>query len=120
MLDRVYSGWVLRKDTFSAEDIRVFKQAMGQPGCLTAAINYYRGLFRDPRRIPRLRNYPRIRVRTRIVWAENDRALTNGLTHDLAPYFSVPPEVRYVPRCSHWVQQEQPDRVNHYLEEFLF
>ena len=120
MLDRVYSGWVLRKDTFSAEDIRLFKEAMGRPGCLTAAINYYRGLTRNPRRIERLRHYPRIGVPTRVIWAENDRALTNELTHDLDPYFSVPPEIRYIPRCSHWVQQEQPDRVNRLLGEFLF
>jgi len=120
MLDRVYSGWVLRKDTFSDEDIRRFKEAMGQPGCLTAAIHYYRGLFRNPSRFSRLRAYPRIGVRTRIIWAENDRALTNELTHDLEPYFTVQPEIRYIPRCSHWVQQEQPERVNRLLGEFLF
>ncbi len=120
MLERVYSGWVLRKDTFSEEDIRLFKEAMGQPGCLKAAINYYRGLFRNPGRFRRLREYPRIQVPTQIIWAENDRALTNELTRELDPYFTVPPEIRYVPRCSHWVQQEQPDRVNQYLEEFLF
>lgn len=120
MLDRVYSGWVLRKDTFSKEDIARFKEAMGQPGCLTAAVNYYRAVFRDPEALGRLKAYPRIQAPTRIIWAEDDRALTNELTHDLSDYFATPPEIRYIPRCSHWVQQEQPDRVNEYLEEFLF
>jgi pimeloyl-ACP methyl ester carboxylesterase len=27
--------------------------------------------------------------------------------------------IRYIPRCSHWVQQEQPLLVNRYLDEFL-
>jgi epoxide hydrolase 4 len=120
MLDKVFKGWVYRKESFSPEDVRQFKEAMGQPGCLTAAINYYRGLFRDPKSVARLKNYPKIQVPTQIIWAENDRALTNELTHDLDAYFTVPPEIRYVPRCSHWVQQEQPETVNRYLEEFLF
>jgi pimeloyl-ACP methyl ester carboxylesterase len=119
-LDRIYSGWVLRKDTFSAEDMRLFKEAMAKPGCLTAALNYYRSLFRNPRRLLRMKDYPKISVPTRIIWAENDRALTNELTHDLEPFFSIPPEIRYISQCSHWVQQEQPDRVNQLLEEFLF
>jgi len=120
MLDRLYTGWVLRKDAFSQEDIRRFKEAMGQPGCLTAAINYYRGLFRCPGNLRRLRAHPRIGVPTLVIWAENDRALTNELTHGLSGHFVNPPLVRYIPRCSHWVQQEQPDRVNECLEEFLF
>jgi pimeloyl-ACP methyl ester carboxylesterase len=120
MLDKVFRGWVHRKEAFSAEDIREFKKAMGRPGCLTAAINYYRGLFRDPSALARLKNYPKIQVPTQIIWAEHDRALTNELTHDLGPYFTVPPQIRYVPGCSHWVQQEQPETVNRFLEEFLF
>lgn len=27
--------------------------------------------------------------------------------------------VKYVPNCSHWAQQEQPELVNRYLLEFL-
>jgi pimeloyl-ACP methyl ester carboxylesterase len=27
--------------------------------------------------------------------------------------------IRYIPDCSHWVQQEQPDLVNEYLLEFF-
>lgn len=120
MLDRVFRGWVFRKGTFSDEDIRLFKEAMGQPGCLTAAINYYRGLFRNPSALKRLKNYPRIDVPTLIIWAEEDRALTKDLTLNLEPYFTEPPLLRTIPRCSHWVQQEQPDEVNRLLEEFLF
>ena len=119
MLDKAFSGWAIRKEAFSTEDLRKFKEAMNQPGCLTAAINYYRGLFRDPSGIRRLREFPKISVPTQIIWADRDRALTNELTHDLEPYFTVEPEIRYVPRCSHWVQQEQPEIVNRFLEEFL-
>jgi pimeloyl-ACP methyl ester carboxylesterase len=119
-LENMYRGMALREDTFSDEDIRLFKEAIGQPGCLTAAVNYYRGLFRDPSGKKRGKNYPKISVPTQIIWAENDLALTNELTVDLDEYFTGGLEVRYVPNCSHWVQQEQPEQVNEYLKEFLF
>ena len=119
-LERIFSRWVYRKESFTPEDIRKFKQAMGQPGCLTAAINYYRGLFRDPSALRRLRNYPKIEAPTLIIWGENDRALSRELIEGLDPYFTTPPQIRTIPRCSHWVQQEQPERVNELLGEFLF
>ena len=28
-------------------------------------------------------------------------------------------QIRYIPNCSHWVQQEQPELVNKYMREFL-
>jgi len=34
-------------------------------------------------------------------------------------YFTDRFEVKYIPRCSHWVQQEQPELVNQYMLEFL-
>ncbi len=119
MLEEIFRGWVLRKDTFSDDDIRKFKEAMDQPGCLTSAINYYRGLLRDPKALNRLKNYPRIEVPTLIIWAENDQALTNALAHNLERYFNAPLEIKFIPECSHWVQQEQPDKVNEYLGQFL-
>jgi pimeloyl-ACP methyl ester carboxylesterase len=37
----------------------------------------------------------------------------------MEPLFRGSFEVRYIPNCSHWVQQEQPERVNELLLEFL-
>ena len=118
-IERVFTGWAHRKETFSKDDIRKFKDAIGRPGSLTAAINYYRALFRDASGLKRVRNFPKIKVPTLLIWAENDRALTKNLTYNLEPYFEAPLEIRYIPDCSHWVQQEQPDVVNKYLGEFL-
>lgn len=120
MIEKAFSGWAIRKEAFTVEDLRRFKEAMSRPGCLTAAINYYRTLFRDPAGFRRLKDFPKISVPTQIIWADRDRALTNELTHDLGAYFTGKPEIRYVSQCSHWVQQEQPETVNRLLEEFLF
>ncbi len=118
-IGRVFAGWAHRKDTFSAEDIRKFKDAIGRPGSLTAAISYYRALFRDRNGLKRVKNFPKIKVPTLLIWAENDKALTKNLTYKLDQYFEAPLEIRYIPDCSHWVQQEQPELVNKYMGEFL-
>ena len=31
----------------------------------------------------------------------------------------APLEIRYIPDCSHWVQQERPAEVNRFMQEWL-
>lgn len=53
-----------------------------------------------------------------LIWAENDKALGKELTFGLEPYFEDI-QIRYIPNCIHWVQQEQPLLVKRFLDEFL-
>jgi len=92
--------------------------ALAQPGALTAAINYYRALFRQG--APGLFHGTGMLVQlpTLMIWGEEDTALGKELTYGTEQF--VPDlRIRYIPRCSHWVQQEQPDLVNQYMLEFL-
>ena len=41
-LDRVFKESLVRKGAFSETDIEVYKEALRQPGTVTAAVNYYR------------------------------------------------------------------------------
>ena len=66
-----------------------------------------------------LTGFPKIKSPTLLIWAENDRALGKELTYGLERYFSDDLTIRYIPNCSHWVQQEQPLLVNELLDEFL-
>ena len=42
LLDKMFKDSVGRKGTFSDADIELYKEALAQPGALTAALNYYR------------------------------------------------------------------------------
>ncbi len=129
-IEKAFRGWAIDKSAFTDEDIERYKQA-AQPGALTGGINYYRAAFRQGAR-DQLRalkkgtgdvgaGLPLIRVPTMLIWAEEDRALGRELTEDMERYFEPGTifERRYVPACSHWVQQEQPGLVNGYLREFF-
>jgi pimeloyl-ACP methyl ester carboxylesterase len=119
MIKRVLRGWTINKDAFSDDDLARFVDAAGKRGALTGGINYYRAMLHrtNPFKMPT--DYPRITSPTMLIWAENDGALGKELTYGLDRYCAGETVIRYIPRCSHWVQQEQPLLVNRYLDEFL-
>jgi pimeloyl-ACP methyl ester carboxylesterase len=104
---------------FPAPVTEVYRQNAAQPGALTAMINYYRALVRGggARRQHAL-GYPVIDVPTLLIWGEDDIALTKETTYGTDEWVSDL-TIRYLPRVSHWVQQEAPDAVNAMLSAFL-
>ena len=120
MAERMFRGMAVRKDTFSDEDIRQFRESWLKPGALTGMVNYYRATFRNVAAMRELdRSEVRIAAPTLLIWAEDDVALGKELTYGMEPLFSGPFRTHYVPGCSHWVNEEQPDLVNRLLLEFL-
>lgn len=108
----------IRKKTFSREDFKQYLQAIAKPGAFTAALNYYRAAFsKDPGESKR--EYNKIATPTLVIWGEDDQALGKELTEGMEPLFSGPFQIHFIPQCSHWVQEEQPDQVNRLLLEFL-
>lgn len=93
------------------------------PDAARAAVDYYRqairGLFTPSGARRLLQHYPRIRAPFRLVWAEEDIALGKELTVDLEPYFTQPPDVRYLPGVGHFAPLEAPDAVASLLLEHL-
>jgi pimeloyl-ACP methyl ester carboxylesterase len=130
----------VRQDALTEEDLRYLRDAASQPGALRAAINYYRAALRAPdaqaawpkwlRRFvhgdreiagirDRLEDWPKITAPTLLIWGEADIALGKELTLGLEPLVTAPLEIKYIPLCGHFVQQEQATVVNGYLLDFL-
>ncbi|MGL5083230.1 MAG: alpha/beta fold hydrolase [Microcoleaceae cyanobacterium] len=106
------------KSAFTQADLDAFKDAAAKRGALTAMVNYYRNIFQgflDPNSSEK---WGLLRVPTLMIWGENDTALGQELTYDTNKYVKDF-QVRYIPNCSHWVQQECPKLVNQYMWEFL-
>jgi len=119
---RFFRAWALGSATspgaFTAQDIDRYVEAWSQPGAATATINYYRAVFRQSPR----RNEARIRVvqaPTLVIWGERDRYLGRELAHpDPADVANLERVVR-LSDASHWVQHDEPERVNQLLTEFF-
>lgn len=116
-LSRVLRSDPVRPDAFSEADIARYKQALARSGAMTAAINYYRALFRrDPFALRR--QMRPIEAPTLLIWGERDRYLGLNLIEGLEPWV---PNIRIerIPAASHWVQMDAPERVNHLITDFL-
>lgn len=103
------------KIAFTQADIEAYKNAAAKRGALTAMVNYYRNAFEQGML---KQDWGILEVPTLMIWGEKDPALGIELTYGTANYVKNL-QIKYIPNCSHWVQQEQPQLVNHYMREFL-
>jgi pimeloyl-ACP methyl ester carboxylesterase len=107
----------VRRDAFSEEDVRLYQEAIARPGALTAALNYYRALFRFSWR-EWWKPIPTITIPALVIWGEQDRYLGLPLLEGLQEWT---PNVRVerVPDASHWIQVDAPEKVNRLMIDFL-
>ena len=117
-MEQAFRGMAIRKEAFPDEELKRYVEAIRKPGAARAAINYYRAAFREVVRRGE-RQFAKIACPTLLIWGEEDIALGKELTYDMEQYFTDRFEIKYIPQCSHWVQQEQPELVNQYMVEFL-
>jgi pimeloyl-ACP methyl ester carboxylesterase len=107
----------VQPEAFAAEDIERYIEAMAQPGALTATLNYYRALLRNPGETRAL--LQRVEAPVLVIWGERDRFLSRRLAEP--PHLWVPNLVRVkrLPDASHWVAEDRPLEVNTLLLDFL-
>jgi epoxide hydrolase 4 len=104
-----------RPGTFTRDDIKAFLAAWRRQG-LHGGVEWYRAAVRHARPLPD--PVPLIQVPTLLIWGERDSALGKELTHGTDQYVRDL-RIEYLPEASHWVQQEEPDRVNALILEHL-
>lgn len=104
-----------RKGTFSDEDMERYREAWAKPGAVTAMINWYRAAFRARPPIPR---DTRVKVPTLLIWGARDVALSRQMAQ---PSIDMCDDGRLVliEEATHWVQHDEPERVNQLLGDFL-
>ena len=119
-IERVFRGSTAHQpERFTDEVIDVYKESASRRGALTAMLNYYRALVRGGgiKRL-RARGFPMIEIPTLILWGERDPILPVEMIED-ADSWASDLTVRLIPDSGHWLQQEAPEAVNAYLQEWL-
>jgi pimeloyl-ACP methyl ester carboxylesterase len=107
----------VRPEAFTAEDIERYVEAMARPGVLTATLNYYRALLRNPRQTQAL--LERIEAPVLVIWGERDRFLSRRLAEPPSLWVPNLLGVERLPDASHWVAEDHPREVNTLLLDFL-
>ena len=110
----------LRADSpgaFSDSDLERYAQAWAQPAALTGMINYYRAALRRSPRAALAQLTP-IQTQTLVIWGMRDRHLGSELAQP-SPHWVPNVRVERLPQATHWVQHDEPERVNELLIEFF-
>ena len=117
LLRSVFRSDPVRPGALTAEDIERYIEAIAQPGVLSASLNYYRALLRNPREMRAL--LQRVEAPVLVIWGERDRFLSRRLAEP--PRLWVPNLLRVerLPNASHWVAEDRPHEVNTLLIDFL-
>mgnify|MGYP002781143606 CR=1 FL=1 len=116
----VLQGQAIRKGVFTSENTEIYQSALAKPGALSAALNYYRQMFSPWNWIKEFGRTPNpITAPTLVLWGEEDALLSQTLTKNLEQLVQAPYELKIIPHCGHWIQQEAPQTVNRELLTFL-
>jgi pimeloyl-ACP methyl ester carboxylesterase len=101
--------------SFTAEDLKKYRDAWSQPGAMTAMLNWYRAVIRH---MPALPEDPRIQVPTLMMWGMQDFALTHRMARPSMDYVDDGNLILF-PEATHWVHLDATEEVNHYLVDFV-
>ena len=113
---RTFRDMAIDKTNFTQDVLDRYAKDAQRPGAMRGMINWYRAALRLQGKLAG--PWPVIETPTLIVWGEEDAALgielldgTEAYVRDLT--------IKRLPKVSHWVQQEAPDKVNAILREWL-
>ncbi|XP_008102449.2 epoxide hydrolase 3 [Anolis carolinensis] len=97
------------------EELDVYLHSLSQPGRLTTPLNYYRN-FVSSWRHPKCKD---ILMPVLLLWGKNDAFLEPGLIELMKQNMRKGVQVHIIPKCSHWVAEDQPQEVNRLIGSFL-
>jgi epoxide hydrolase 4 len=104
-----------REGSFTDEELEQYQRAWLRPGAMASMINWYRAMFRThTQRLDSLR----VTVPTRIMWGVHDVALCRELA-PLSLEMVDDGDLRFFEDGTHWLQHDEPHRVNELLFEFF-
>ena len=116
LLARVLRHSPARAGAFDEPEIARHRVTWRRPGAMRAALAYYRAAFSV--RAAQAHRHATIATPTLVLWGMRDRYLLPSLCEGLDEWA---PDVRVVrfPEASHWLMEDEPERVNAELVAFL-
>jgi pimeloyl-ACP methyl ester carboxylesterase len=114
-LKRLFRG-SSRRGTFGDDELARYAEDCARPGAMRSMIHWYRAALLRP--APRPASW-RVRVPTRIVWGALDFALGRDMVAPSAALCEPRADVAWIEEAGHWVQHEEPERVNALIIQHL-
>ena len=101
--------------TFTPIDLARYRHSWKIRGALTGMINWYRAILRTPGELPK---NPKVKVPVLIIWGKQDSfLLPEGAEFSLQ--VCEDGRLVFMPEATHWVQHEEPAKVNRLILDFI-
>lgn len=119
-VNEVFRGQAVRKGAFTGKEQQIYQEALSRPGVISSALNYYRQLLSPTNGLAWWEQKKQsITVPTLVLWGQEDPLWGKKLLDGLEKLVSAPFELKVIPDCGHWIQQEVPQIVNRELIKFF-
>jgi pimeloyl-ACP methyl ester carboxylesterase len=109
---------LLREWTRGNGDVDRYIAALSDPAAMRAGLNWYRANTRPEGELRR-RPFPKAAAPTLALWSTGDDYLLEGPVERSSEHVTGPWRYERIDNASHWLQLEQPERINELLLEFL-
>ena len=100
-------------------DVDLYFVDLARPGALTAGLNWYRANARPEQALRRTRPFPAVAAPTLGLWSSGDAYLTEEGMLGSGKHVTGPWRYERIEGASHWLQLDEPERINELLLEFL-
>jgi len=103
---------------FSDPDLQQYKKSWAKKGALTAMLNWYRAALLHPSKFALNPRAAQVKVPTLLIWGKNDQFLDEAMARESLQY-CADGYLEMFESATHWVQHEEPARVNTLLSQFF-
>ena len=103
---------------FSDSDLEQYKQSWATKGALTAMLNWYRAALLCPSKLALDPKASRVKVPALLIWGKNDQFVGEAMARESLHYCDDR-HLEILKTATHWVQHEEPVRVNNLLAQFF-
>jgi pimeloyl-ACP methyl ester carboxylesterase len=114
------NDWELFRALFrNHSELATWIPDLERPGALTAALSWYRANVNPRNSVTDAPALPPVQVPVLGIWSTGDAYLTEQQMVESAPAVAGPWRYERIEDASHWMQLDQPDRLNRLLIGFL-
>ena len=106
------------RGVFSEAELEQYKQSWARKGALTGMLNWYRAALLRPSKVSLDPKASRVTVPVLLIWGRKDQFVGEAMARESLHYCDNG-HVEIVETASHWIQHEQPAKVNMLLTQFF-
>lgn len=101
---------------FSDSDLKLYRESWSKTGSLTGMLNWYRAALLYPSKLEFAAS--QVKVPTLIIWGKQDSFTGETMANESLAYCDDG-HLEMIDTATHWVQHEQPARVNTVVSQFF-